>query len=316
MWRKATLTAILLLVLLSAVPVDAQSKTFYWERLDVEIAIASDGTFVVQETQVIKFTSGTFTYGYRSIPADRLTAITGVEVWEDGIPCRVEVERSGDEYRIKWYMPEPRSNSRHTYVVRYVVHGGLRYYDDGDQLWWKAVFPDRSFPVQASTVTVRLPEGATAEKAEAYFTKATVTGVGTQTVVFTAQETIDPGQEFEVRVQFPHGVVAGSPAAWQRAEDMRPVVNLVMGVVGAMLAVGGPLLFLALWYVRGRDPHVELPTDYLTEPPSDAPPAVAGTLVDEKADMRDILATIVDLARRGYLEIEEVRKRSFFGTDY
>jgi hypothetical protein len=54
-------------------------------------------------------------------------------------------------------------------------------------------------------VTVRLPQGAVAEKAAAYFAEATVSGIGTNTVVFTAQEVLDPGQEMEVRVQFPHG---------------------------------------------------------------------------------------------------------------
>ncbi len=295
-------------------PASAQSKTFVWERLDVEITVLENGDFLVQETQVIQFTSGTFTFGYRAIPAQRLNSIGDVRVWEDGQPCRVSVTKEEGEYRIRWEMNAPRSDSRHIYIVRYLVHGGLRYYDGGDQLWWKAVFPDRSFPVLASTVTVRLPEGAVAEKAAAYFAEATVSGIGTNTVVFTAQEVLDPGQEMEVRVQFPHGVVKGSAPAWQVAEDAKPLINLGLGVLGGLFAIGGPMLVLLLWYLRGRDPAVKLPTDYLTEPPSDAPPGVAGALVDEKADMQDILATLVDLARRGYLQIEERATRGMLTT--
>lgn len=295
-------------------PALAQSKTFVWERLDVEITVLPNGDFLVQETQVILFTSGTFTFGYRAIPADRLDSISDVEVWEDGQPCRVSVTQEEKEYRIRWEMAAPRSNSRHTYVVRYRVHGGLRYYSGGDQLWWKAVFPDRTFPVLESTVTVHLPEGAVAEKAAADFAQATVSGLGTDTVVFTAQEVLDPGQEMEVRVQFPHGVVAGSAPTWQVMEDAKPLINLGFGVLGALFAIGGPLLVLLLWYLRGRDPVVKLPTDYLTEPPSDAPPGVAGALVDEKVDMQDILATLIDLARRGYLQIEEQTARGLLFT--
>ncbi|HEY77315.1 MAG TPA: DUF2207 domain-containing protein, partial [Thermoflexia bacterium] len=285
--------------------VSAETKTLVWERLDVDITVQPDGTFVVRETQVIWFVSGTFTHGYRSIPTDRLSRITDVQVWEDGQPCRVEVDESGDEFEIRWDLLEPRQESEHTYVVQYVVHGGLRYCQGGDQLWWKAVFPARLFPVMASRVTVRLPDGAIAQKAAAYFTEATVSGVGTDTVVFEAVEVIDPGQEFEVRVQFPHGIVAGRPSAWQIQEDYRPLFNLIAGVIGALLLISGPLGVLLLWFVRGRDPRVVLPADYLDEPPSDAPPGVAGTLVDEQADLRDILATVVDLARRGYMIIEE-----------
>jgi len=299
----------------AALPASAESKTLYWERMDVDITVLPNGDFIVQETQVIVFTSGTFTYGYRSIPTDRLTSITDVAVWEDGQQCQWTTSETDGEFQIHWNLLEPRSYSRHTYILKYTVHGGLRYYEGGDQLWWKAVFADRSFPVNASTVTVHLPEGAVAELAEAYFTEATVSGIGTSTVTFTAQEAIVPFQEMEVRVQFPHGVVAGSPAAWQRTEDfwrnynerIRPLVDLGMGLLGVLLLIGGPLMVLLLWYLRGRDPAVHLPTDYLAEPPSDAPPGVAGTLVDERADIQDILATVLDLARRGYLTIEETK---------
>jgi uncharacterized membrane protein len=310
------LAALVLVLVLPGLSAQAQSKTLYWERFDVDITVQTDGTFVVQETQVIVFTSGTFREGYRSIPSDRLTSISDISATEDGQPVWVTVGQAGDAYEIVWGLLEPRSNERRTYVLRYTVHGGLRYYDGGDQVWWKAVFADRSFPVQASTVTVNLPDGATADVVEAYGTEASVIGQGGQRVVFTADEVLEPGQEFEVRVQFPSGIVAGRPASWQRMEDVRPVIDLGLGVLGALLLIGGPLLLILLWYLRGRDPRVELPTDYLTEPPSDAPPGVAGTLLDEKADMQDILATLVDLARRGYLVIEEQASSGLFGSSY
>jgi uncharacterized membrane protein YgcG len=50
---------------------------------------------------------------------------------------------------------------------------------------------------------------------------------------------------------------------------------------------------------------VGLVAQYLTEPPPDLSPGLAGTLVDETADIRDIVATIVDLARRSVLKISE-----------
>ena len=315
-WLHLTPTGLLFLSLVAALLLpsvaQAETKVLIWERLDVEITVREDGTFLVRETQVIDFLSGTFTYGYRSIPMDRLTRITDVQVWEDGEPCRVETDKERGEFQIVWRLPEPRAGSQHTYVVQYVVHGGVRYYSGGDQLWWKAVFPDRPFPVLASRVTVHLPDGAVAERAAAYFTEATISGMGTDTVVFEATDTIDPGEEFEIRVQFPHGIVAGGPSLWQIREDYRPAVNLAVGLVSALILVGGPLLVLLLWFLRGRDPRVTLPTDYLAEPPSDTPPGVVGTLLDERADLQDILATVLDLARRGYLEIQETKDDFLF----
>ena len=49
------------------------------------------------------------------------------------------------------------------------------------------------------------------------------------------------------------------------------------------------------------------------EPPEDLTPAEAGTLIDNAADMRDITATMVDLAVRGYIRIEEREESKLFG---
>ena len=73
------------------------------------------------------------------------------------------------------------------------------------------------------------------------------------------------------------------------------------------------LLFMFwLWYTRGRDPRVG-PIAVQYAPPAGMTPAEAGTLVDHNAAMRDITATIVDLAVRGYLVIEEKTKDHLLG---
>jgi uncharacterized membrane protein len=64
------------------------------------------------------------------------------------------------------------------------------------------------------------------------------------------------------------------------------------------------LLMLWLWYTRGRDPDVgAIAVQY--EPPDGLTPGEVGTLVDSRATMRDITATLVDLAVHGYIVIEE-----------
>jgi uncharacterized membrane protein len=54
------------------------------------------------------------------------------------------------------------------------------------------------------------------------------------------------------------------------------------------------------------------------EPPPGISPAEAGTLIDDKVDPRDITCTLVDLAVRGYVKIEEVEDKGliFRHKDY
>jgi hypothetical protein len=61
-----------------------------------------------------------------------------------------------------------------------------------------------------------------------------------------------------------------------------------------------------VWVRKYREPYVFDKPDILKEPPYLDPPGMAGALVDQKVEMRHILATLVDLARRGIIAIEEV----------
>jgi len=232
-----------------------------------------------------------------------------------GTPNTYQVEQDDGFLRIDWWFP-PTSNATRTFAVRYRVVGGLRYYEGGDQLFWKAVYEDRPLLVQSSTVLVRFPADVQADqiRTEAYPDSLGATGqlVDPRTVRFDARN-IPADTGLEVRVQFPHGLVAGSPPAWQAAADredqynstVKPLLNLFLGVAGILVLVLGSLWVFLRWYSRGRDPSVgELPTT-LSDPPGDLPPAVAGTLVDERADVQDAVATLVDLARRGVLRIVE-----------
>lgn len=329
--RKTIRWVFLVLVLLLAValPVSAQSKSLYWDRFDVDISVNKDGTFDVAEKQTIVFTSGTFTYGYRSIDTHLTSSITDIRVSDElgdyvqnssKLPGTFTVTPNGTRLEIRWYFKEAADESR-TFVVSYRVHGGLRYYDAGDQVWWVAVYPDRSFPVNHSVVTIHVPAPARIDNFDSYFTPADMEQIDDQTVRLTAKERIPPNQSFEVRAQFTHGVVAGKPAAWQQAEDeraaeleyqaaynekWRPLVNLVVGAISLMLLLLAPLAVYLIWYLRGRDVQTDFAAEYLPEPPSDLPPGMVGTLLDETADMEDILATLVDLSRRGYIKIEEL----------
>ena len=328
--RKASVfTFLMLLVLIvafSSVTVFAQERSVYWENYDVDITIQPDGSFRVAETQQLEFVGGPFRFGLRTIPTDSLSAIRDVRVSEVGGPVYRE-STSGDPNTFQTYSDsegfnirynfEPTTNAAREVVLEYTVDGGLLYYDGGDQLVWKAVPANANFPIQASTVTVHLPPGATLDNYDA-------TGPAGQPEVidggvrFIASEPIRAGgQDFAVRVQWPHGIVAGAPAAWQQTIDQQervgPLANLGALGLTVLAIVGGLLALFLLWYSAGRDAPVKLPADWIPEPPSDLPAGMAGTLVDERADTKDVIASLVDLARRGVLAIQDEATPGLFG---
>lgn len=320
----------------------AAEKRVVWERFDVDIQVNKDGSFDVAEHQRIRFIGGTFRKGYREIPKRNFGNLSDWSVTDaDGNiykktaggerPYTFKVDDSRDRYKIYWFFPP--TDQTQTFTLRYRVHEGLRYYEGGEQVWWKAVFGDRQFPVLESRVHVEVPAPAIIDEWAAYINSRDARDAVTaerldngRSIVFTTLRTLRAGEELEVRVQFTHGVVAGSAPAWQAAADAEqafrdrwgPVATVVLGVLTLVLLLGGPALVYLMWYNYGRNKPVPRIADYLPEPPNDLQPGLAGVLLDESADMKDIVATIVDLAQRGVIRITEVKETGLFrmGTDF
>ena len=308
----------------------------------MEMTLLENGDMAVVETQVLNFSGEPFTFGYGSILTGSVgnnDGISNIQLREGDLnyvesssnaPGTFEVSRSRDEVRIDWYF-EPALGQR-TYTFSYTVKGGVIVgtpdEGSGDQIFWKAIPSDHPGRIQNSTVTIRLPEGVEPQRYiddGSYLVEGLAAGDSNlveprvsddgRIITYNLTEPLLPGQAFEVRVQFPHGVLNISTPAWQQRQQNSDVYALIGIVLSGLLFLGGPLTVVALWYVRGRDPETGLIVpEYLTEPPSALPPAVVGTLVDEKADMRDIISTLVDLAQRGYITIGENRSRNHVFT--
>lgn len=339
-WMVALGLGLVLAVLsLSLVPTAAaQTKTLRWHRWDADIQINTDGTFDVQEVYEIEFIGGDFTFGYRNITIDQFENIRDIQVREGGVaytenqsesPNTFYWTKNSSEYVINWFYPATRDQTR-TFTVEYTVEGGLIIGDNdpetgGDRFFWKAVGGDHAFPIESSTVMVHLPQGATVNtggsRAPASFgpSSRSQSIAGDQRSVTYIAQNIPANQWFEVGVNFTHGVVPDVKPSWQNAyereqrqQEVANVVNLFIGAGSVLLLIVGLFGVYLLYMLKGRDPDVGAVPEYLSEPPSDLPPGLVGTLVDEKADMQDIVATLVDLARKGAIDMKETEK-SIFG---
>ncbi|MEM7332808.1 MAG: DUF2207 domain-containing protein [Chloroflexota bacterium] len=342
---KIRLFALTLLFLLffPTLTASAQVKSFHWKKFDSHMTLLANGDVEISETQTLVFSGDTFTFGFRTIP-------TGLEGQNDGIevislregdnqyrevsnrtPGTYTVRNDNDEVRIDWYF-EPAIGER-TYTITYLVRNpvivGTLEEGDGDQIFWKPLPPDLlSSRVEQSRVTLVLPRGVAPQQyfdGSGYLAEGTINGNSNavtttvsedgRTVTFTANEFIYSGDVFETRTQIPHGALQIPESQWQRSLQRNDATQLTVVVIAVLFLFGGPLGVLALWYVRGRDPELSItPPEYITEPPSNLPPALVGTLVDERADMRDILSSIVDLGERGYLTIKEMGRNDYAFT--
>lgn len=323
----------------------AQTKTFNWTDWDIDVVLQPDGRLDVTETQTLNFLGAPFSFGFRSIPVGRQgnnDGITNVSVHEGDLiyresssnePGTFEVVDQGDETRINWYF-DPALGSR-TYTFAYTVNGAVRAgtldQGSGDQIFWTVLPSDHPARVDSSRTTITLPEGIAPQQytgTEDYLVAAYLNDVQTKdvlidvsqdgrTITFDTQRAIMPGEKLDVRVQIPHGLLTAPTPAWQASQQRDDAIGLGVLAISILLLVVGPLGVVLLWYLRGRDPQLGFVVpDYVTDPPDNLPPAMAGSLIDEKVDMQDIISTLVDLAHRGYVLMEEEKRNyTFTRTD-
>lgn len=315
-----------------------------WQRYDVDLDVRADGSLGVTETQTVMF-RGTYQRASRTVPTDRTTGITDVSVGEmvngqltpyvagSARPGTFTSILSSTNVAVNWWFP-PTTNTTRTFVLRYTVRGALRIYGAGDQLQWKAIYADRAGPVEIGTVTVRLPAPVAADQlTSAYYRYQSASAFGADRAAGTGERVDDRTTRFrvgsldaatgaEVRVQFPTGMVAATPPPWQARADAEdrlrqtigPISAFVSLLLAAVILVGGGIFLGLRWYATGRDPAIKSVPRTLSEPPSDLPAPLAGTLVDEVADVQDAVATLADLAQRGVVVMTELQDPALVGS--
>ncbi len=341
--RRATLVTLLTILLLGVLgptAAGAQSQSLFWERFDVDIVVeAADGDLLVTESQTINFTSGVFREGFATLAMTNIDDIADIVVSENGQEYQRVSPTSGSldegEYfadtledgsiEVVWGMGRTQNETR-TFEIAYRVSGAVRRYAEGNEFQWNAISPGQhDFEILDSVVTVQLPEGVTVTDF-GYLGPPEFAGVemdlqlseDQRTATYTAQESIQPNQGVSIWAQLPPNTLGGSAPRWQTAFDAqtvwentyKPWVDIGLLALGLLILAGGPVLLYLLWHLRGRDPTIDAVPEYITAPPADLTPSIAGVLVDEQADTQDIIATVTDLARRGYLVIEESSEAS------
>jgi hypothetical protein len=306
----------LALLLLVAAPAAAQ-RTLVIQRFDAAIDVSADGSVVVQETIQPRFT-GSWNGIFRTIPVQyrtpqglNYTLRLDIESVTDdeGRALRYESSRERHYRKIKIWVPDAADATR-TVRLRYRVANALRFFDEHDELYWNVTGDEWEVPIEAASAQVRLPGGVTGVRATAFrgaygSTEQSEVSVGADGVRVETTRGLGMREGLTLVVGWNPGVVHRPTAVEKTAQAVYS--NLPLAIP--------PLVFLGMWRVwrrRGRDPEL-LPIAAQYEPPAAMTPAELGTLVDGKPDMRDITASIVDLAVRGYLHITETENEHFFG---
>jgi len=293
---------------------------------DVLLQVRQGGVTHARETIVYEFGGKSelrrsfVTKIHDSVTKDRVFKIENVRATSpDGGPAKVSTSSSGTTTTVK--VSGGQANGRHTVVLEYDLRGTIAQIGGGEELRWTAI-GGWKVPVDDAQVTVG---GGTPIRSINCFSGALDSNLGCSQFYFSdhahtqalfKQGRLLPDEYMTVIVGFPAGATGGK-AIYERRHTAATAFS-VNGVTGTAL-LGLLILLLGgvgvLYMLRGRDARVvaqkaaegdQAPVAGAEfEPPDGVRPGQIGTLIDEQADVIDVTATIVDLAVRGYLLIEE-----------
>ncbi len=322
MFRPRPFALALFLVLVLPVTLLAQGKQLRIQKFDSEISVTPDAKVDVTENITFQFRGGPWHGVYRTIPVEYVgpsglnySLFLDVRSITDGNgnKLRFESSRVAQNRKLKIYIPDA-DNSTQTVVIEYVVSDALRFSDDYDEFYWNVTGDQWEIPIDAASAHIVLPPGASNIRANVFTGSfrskgregtAEVAGTGVD-VTTTAPLGIHEG--LTVAVAFDKGAVREPTSADRFFLYLRSNWALFLPIVAFVL-------MFWLWWTKGRDPRLR-PIAAQYEPPDKLTPGEVGTLVDNSADMRDITASIVDLAVRGYLVIEEQQKDHLLGLTH
>ena len=310
---RAIALSVLFLSLLTCV---ASAKSWRVADFQDDIAVQADGSAVVKERITLVFV-GEWHGIHRTIPIEypgpnRTNYELFLDVKSvtdgDGNKLKYESSTSNGARDLKIYIPDAVDTTR-IVEIAYAVRNGMRFFKDYDEFYWNVTGNDWPVPIDHAAATVHFPSATAGSLRAQAFTgvygssqhDATANVEGSD-AIFETNNPLPMRGGLTIDVYIPQGFLK-EPSA----------ITKFFWFIG-----GNPILFLppftlavmwTLWWFKGRDPDPGMSVAPMYEPPPGISPAEAGTLLDDTIHPRDITSTIVDLAVRGYIKIEETAEK-------
>ncbi len=308
------------------------SRTYSFPRVDIEASVLEDGSMRVVEQRTVNF-QGTFSGMYQWIPKTGGIQIREVTVEENDVPYQFNpgytygpagtyyIIEEVDRLYIDWSF-EARDQVR-TFTLRYLVVDAVQVHNDVAELYYKFVGDEWEVPADRVNVRVTLPPGAQKGDVKAWghgplHGEVAIEDPGTVSWKVSPL----PAKTFlEGRVVLPPALVplassvTGQDAlegilreenAWAAQANRLRYLSRLDWFLALLALLGAVIGVYFFWRRFGREHRPSFEGDYYRELPGEYTPAELGVLWRfGKTAAEDLTATILDLARKGWVQIEE-----------
>jgi len=330
------------------VPTVLADRSLTMDQIIVDAQVQPDASMLVTERITVDF-SGQWNGFYVKIPQGD-TPIADVQVSENGQPFTFNpgteygppgtflIKYEGSDILIDWSINA--YDQVRTFDLSYRVVNAVKIYPDVAELYRKFIGEANGNKISYVQVNLTLPPGAEHFKQGEDIRiwghgplNGEVEFAGPNEVVLQVND-LSPYTFMEGRVLMPVSLFAGAPAeafdaqpalsrilseekGWaEQANKERAMARVEVGAGAGIVAAALGGVFM-LWRRFGRKHSTVFDGDYYRDLPANYSPAELSVLWNFKAmNANDITATIMDLARRQFLFLEEdtVQVRRLLGS--
>jgi hypothetical protein len=198
----------------------------------------------------------------------------------------------------------------YTYSIKYKTDRQIGYFENFDELYWNVTGNGWDFIIEKVSATVNLPGSVSSEDLKLYGYTGTSGSKGndytyevvsSDRVVFKSDYMLNPAEGLTIVVQWPKGLVYEPDSSDRVGYFIQDNLQTVIGLFGIAALI---FYYLTIWSRVGKDPDKGLIIP-LYEPPANMSAAAVRFVSEMGYDSKIFTSTIVSLAVKGYLKIEE-----------
>jgi uncharacterized membrane protein len=309
-------------------------------NVTITAEVLPDGTMLIQEERTINF-QGQHNGFFQNLRMDPGVSITDVVVSENGMNYTYN---PGYDYGpVGTYLTRDEPNNIHvdwsidafnqtrTFLLTYKVHNQIKLHNDVGELYYKFIGDETEIPQSNVSVRLILPEGSKREDLRAWGhgpLDGDVRLVNEREVIWEIK-TLPPRTFLEGRVTFTPGIIdnaslkTGESALQnilkeeQKLADqanLRRRLARMDWIFAAFSLVASVIVAISIRRRYAKPYKTSFDGDYYRELPEDYSPGELGVLIRKGRPIPlDFTATVIDLALRGYLRLDEFVPEKKFG---
>lgn len=334
-------------LLLGIVPEARGAKKYWIQGVNIQAQLHPDGTMEVVESRTYRF-SGPFRFAFRTMPKRGSVVFLDFRVSENGryfeesqaeAPGTFRIIRRPGHDEIRWFF-SAEDQSR-TFDFHYRVLKAVQKHEDAAVLYYQFISADWDREQAQVRLQLRPPEPSPAVQEWLHGPLWAESRIEPDGTVTAWCELLPRRTFFEIRALYPPeafpevGMKSGrvrqkimeEEARWaeeanlERARLSRELarkekIRTLGPWVSSVLGLAGLLLAWTFYRKYGRRPELPPAMTINSEIPEKTPPALVSYLLNSREVTGGALvATFLDLARRGFLSLREerVQKKRFLG---